>query len=46
MVFQSLDDGAHPFHLHGYKFWDLGGSTGLYSEAARLTNVNNTVPMM
>lgn len=26
IVINNYDDGAHPFHLHGYKFWVIGAS--------------------
>lgn len=28
ILLQNLDDGTHPFHLHGHKFWLLAGGTG------------------
>ncbi|KAH9947844.1 multicopper oxidase [Amylocystis lapponica] len=45
MVVQNFDDGDHPFHLHGYKFWVLGGGAGTYADAARAL-LNNTAPML
>ncbi|KWU44544.1 hypothetical protein RHOSPDRAFT_17827 [Rhodotorula sp. JG-1b] len=29
-----LDDGDHPFHLHGHKFWIMGQGQGRYQEQA------------
>ncbi|KAJ4992647.1 multicopper oxidase [Stagonosporopsis vannaccii] len=28
ILIQNLDDGTHPFHLHGYKFWLLAQGKG------------------
>lgn len=28
LLVNNLDDGAHPFHLHGYKFWILRATSG------------------
>ncbi|CCH41015.1 Laccase-4 [Wickerhamomyces ciferrii] len=28
ILINNLDDGAHPFHIHGYKFWILRASSG------------------
>ena len=28
VVLQNLDDGNHPFHLHGHKFWVMGAGRG------------------
>jgi len=28
LLINNLDDGSHPFHLHGYKFWILRASSG------------------
>ncbi|KAF9699243.1 hypothetical protein EKO04_003008 [Ascochyta lentis] len=28
ILIQNLDDGSHPFHLHGYKFWVLKQGKG------------------
>jgi FtsP/CotA-like multicopper oxidase with cupredoxin domain len=28
ILIQNMDDGNHPFHLHGYKFWVLRQGTG------------------
>jgi FtsP/CotA-like multicopper oxidase with cupredoxin domain len=32
IIIQNFDDGVHPFHLHGYKFWVLGGGHGYVPE--------------
>ncbi|EMD36964.1 multicopper oxidase [Gelatoporia subvermispora B] len=42
MIIDNLDDGDHPFHLHGHKFWIMGGGDGRYQGQA----VNNTNPML
>lgn len=28
LLISNFDDGAHPFHLHGHKFWVLAGGKG------------------
>ncbi|BGP57007.1 hypothetical protein JCM8202_004558 [Rhodotorula sphaerocarpa] len=33
-VYQNLDDGDHPFHLHGHKFWIMGQGAGRYQGQA------------
>nr|AAR82933.1 multicopper oxidase [Auricularia auricula-judae] len=30
LIIDNLDDGDHPFHLHGYKFWIMGTGDGRY----------------
>lgn len=40
MIIDNLDDGDHPFHLHGYKFWVMASGGGTYQGQA----VNNTAP--
>ncbi|KAJ8098292.1 Cupredoxin [Lipomyces tetrasporus] len=30
ILINNLDDGAHPFHLHGYKFWVIGSGYGTF----------------
>ncbi|KAK9470799.1 multicopper oxidase [Dipodascopsis tothii] len=30
ILINNLDDGAHPFHLHGYKFWVLSFGQGTF----------------
>ncbi|KAI1782831.1 multicopper oxidase [Ganoderma leucocontextum] len=42
MVIDNLDDGDHPFHLHGQKFWIVGQGDGRFQGAT----VNNTTPML
>ncbi|EIM90555.1 multi-copper oxidase [Stereum hirsutum FP-91666 SS1] len=40
-VINNLDDGDHPFHLHGYKPWIMGSGVGRYIG----TPLNSTNPM-
>ncbi|KAF8911280.1 multi-copper oxidase [Mucidula mucida] len=40
-VINNLDDGDHPFHLHGYKPWIMGAGRGRYVG----TYLNMTNPM-
>ncbi|KAI0942998.1 hypothetical protein AcV7_002262 [Taiwanofungus camphoratus] len=42
MIIDNLDDGDHPFHLHGYKFWIMADGDGRYQGE----KVNNTTPML
>ena len=42
MVIDNLDDGDHPFHLHGQKFWIVGQGAGRFQGAIG----NNTAPML
>ncbi|EJD50994.1 multicopper oxidase [Auricularia subglabra TFB-10046 SS5] len=30
LIIDNLDDGDHPFHLHGHKFWIMGTGDGRY----------------
>ncbi|POY75890.1 hypothetical protein BMF94_0973 [Rhodotorula taiwanensis] len=39
VVYNNLDDGDHPFHLHGYKFFIMGQGAGRYTGQA-LNEVN------
>ncbi|KAL6309474.1 multicopper oxidase [Sparassis latifolia] len=42
ILVQNNDDGDHPFHLHGYKFWVLNSGAGDYTDEA----IMNTTPML
>ncbi|KAH9934150.1 multicopper oxidase-domain-containing protein [Fomitopsis serialis] len=42
MIIDNLDDGDHPFHLHGYKFWIMDGGDGRWQGQTP----NNTTPML
>jgi FtsP/CotA-like multicopper oxidase with cupredoxin domain len=33
IIISNFDDGAHPFHLHGYKFWVLAHGSGYFDPA-------------
>ncbi|KAK9382773.1 Cupredoxin [Kockiozyma suomiensis] len=37
ILLNNLDDGSHPFHLHGYKFWVMDSGRGNY----KYTNYGN-----
>ncbi|KAI0672283.1 multicopper oxidase-domain-containing protein [Trametes maxima] len=41
-VIDNLDDGDHPFHLHGHKFWIVGSGPGRYQHQA----LENKAPML
>ncbi|KAI0649905.1 multicopper oxidase-domain-containing protein [Trametes meyenii] len=41
-VIDNLDDGDHPFHLHGHKFWIVGSGAGRYQHQA----LENKTPML
>jgi FtsP/CotA-like multicopper oxidase with cupredoxin domain len=32
----NLDEGTHPFHLHGHKFWVLAQGDGVYQSSTPL----------
>jgi hypothetical protein len=44
ILIQNFDDGNHPFHLHGYKFWVLAQGHG-YPPADLYQNLNLTNPL-
>ncbi|KAK4047170.1 hypothetical protein OIO90_006279 [Microbotryomycetes sp. JL221] len=39
LVVNNYDDGDHPFHLHGHKFWIMGQGAGRY-QAQTLNSTN------
>ncbi|KAL1948428.1 hypothetical protein VTO73DRAFT_12503 [Trametes versicolor] len=41
-IIDNLDDGDHPFHLHGHKFWIVGTGAGRYQHQA----LDNKAPML
>ncbi|TFK81611.1 multicopper oxidase [Polyporus arcularius HHB13444] len=41
MIIDNLDDGDHPFHLHGHKFWIMQSGVGRYQGES----VDNEHPM-
>ncbi|KAK9475885.1 Cupredoxin [Lipomyces japonicus] len=46
ILINNLDDGSHPFHLHGYKFWVLGSGLGNFDYKQYGSVVSNaTNPM-
>ena len=49
ILVQNLDDGNHPFHLHGYKFWVLKQGKGYapqpYSTPSLYDGINLTNPL-
>jgi FtsP/CotA-like multicopper oxidase with cupredoxin domain len=49
ILIQNLDDGNHPFHLHGYKFWVLKQGKGYapqpYSTPSLYDNIDLTNPL-
>ena len=49
ILIQNMDDGNHPFHLHGYKFWVLKQGTGYapqpYSTPSLYENIDLTNPL-
>jgi FtsP/CotA-like multicopper oxidase with cupredoxin domain len=45
VLVNSLDEGAHPFHLHGHKFWIMAsGSSGVF-DWSTYQDLNTTNPM-
>ncbi|KAF8864554.1 hypothetical protein BDZ45DRAFT_797233 [Acephala macrosclerotiorum] len=44
ILLNSLDEGAHPFHLHGHQFWELASGSGDF-DYKNYGNMNTTNPM-
>jgi FtsP/CotA-like multicopper oxidase with cupredoxin domain len=44
LLIDNFDDGNHPFHLHGHKFWVLGQGTG-YFDMKNYRSINTTNPL-
>lgn len=44
LLVDNFDDGNHPFHLHGHKFWVLGQGKG-YFDLANYNSLNTTNPL-
>jgi FtsP/CotA-like multicopper oxidase with cupredoxin domain len=44
IIISNFDDGAHPFHLHGYKFWVLASGSG-YFDPALYPSIDLTNPL-
>ncbi|RPB04170.1 hypothetical protein L873DRAFT_1667298 [Choiromyces venosus 120613-1] len=44
LLIDNFDDGNHPFHLHGYKFWVLGQGRG-YFDKSTYPSLNTTNPL-
>lgn len=44
LLINNYDDGAHPFHLHGYKMWELAYGQGYY-EPEMYSQINTTNPI-
>ena len=42
MIIDNLDDGDHPFHLHGHKSYIMGAGDGRWQNQ----NLTNEAPMM
>jgi len=40
LLLNNLDEGTHPFHLHGHKFWVLAQGDGVYNASAIVQNTN------
>jgi len=36
ILLNNLDEGTHPFHLHGHKFWVLATGSGVYNTSVAL----------
>ncbi|KAI0356871.1 hypothetical protein OH77DRAFT_1399973 [Trametes cingulata] len=41
-IIDNLDDGDHPFHFHGHKFWVVGSGAGRFQHQA----LENKAPML
>lgn len=44
ILINNFDDGSHPFHLHGYKFWVLAEGKGYFSHDM-YRSINTTNPL-
>lgn len=44
VLIDNFDDGNHPFHLHGYRFWVLGQGRG-YFNMSTYEDLNTTNPL-
>ncbi|KAG2179873.1 hypothetical protein INT43_003659, partial [Umbelopsis isabellina] len=42
LIIQNLDDGDHPFHLHGHTFWILGTGSGYFGANPSMNTTNPT----
>jgi FtsP/CotA-like multicopper oxidase with cupredoxin domain len=45
LLINSLDEGAHPFHLHGHQFWIMATSDKGYFDWSSYPSLNTTNPM-
>jgi FtsP/CotA-like multicopper oxidase with cupredoxin domain len=45
LLIYSLDEGAHPFHLHGHVFWIMQQGAGAFDWAAYQAGLNVTNPL-
>lgn len=45
LLVTNFDDGSHPFHLHGHKFWIMATSTDQYFDWSSYGLINNTNPI-
>ena len=35
LLLNNLDEGTHPFHLHGHKFWVMAQGDGVYNSTVK-----------
>lgn len=45
LLINSLDEGAHPFHLHGYQFWIMADGAHGDFDWSTYSSLNTTNPM-
>ncbi|KAF1934127.1 multicopper oxidase [Didymella exigua CBS 183.55] len=45
ILLQNLDDGNHPFHLHGYKFWVLKHGKGYAPQPASSPSLYDSIDL-
>jgi FtsP/CotA-like multicopper oxidase with cupredoxin domain len=45
LLVTNFDDGSHPFHLHGHKFWIMATSSEQYFDWSSYGSINNTNPI-
>ncbi|KAE8443950.1 hypothetical protein EG329_001174 [Mollisiaceae sp. DMI_Dod_QoI] len=45
ILLNNLDEGAHPFHLHGHQFWELASGSGNFDYENGYVGLNTSNPM-
>lgn len=45
LLVTNFDDGSHPFHLHGHRFWIMATSDQQYFDWSSYSSINTTNPI-